>query len=316
MSATSPATVAPTSSTSSTTHTTATTDKHPAHSGGASDWALLVLPGVIWGASYLFIAESLRSIAPNGLTFVRIVIGFVTLSLVPAARQRLNPQDRWKGAALGVLWMAFPLSMFPFAEERVSSALTGMLSGAVPLCAAAMASILARRPPNRAIAIGLAVGFTGVLLMGLTDLRAAHVEGAPSQATGVLLILAAHMSYGIAINLARPLQQRNGALAVVWNAQAVALLLTAPLGLPELAHAHWTRGPLASLITLGAFGTGVAFVVQATAAGRLGATRAATTSFIVPAVALVLGVVFRHEHVALLSMIGAAVCLTGVWLIR
>jgi drug/metabolite transporter (DMT)-like permease len=319
MSATSPATVAPASSTSSTTQGTATTHTDatpPTRSGGASDWALLVLPGLIWGASYLFIAESLRSIAPNGLTFVRIVIGFVTLSLVPAARQRLSPNDRWKGAALGVLWMAFPLSMFPFAEQRVSSALTGMLSGAVPLCAAATASILARRPPSRAIAIGLAVGFTGVLLMGLTDLRAAHAEGAPSQATGVLLILAAHMSYGIAINLARPLQQRNGALPVVWNAQAVALLLTAPLGLRELVHAHWTRGPLAALITLGALGTGVAFVVQATAAGRLGATRAATTSFIVPAVALVLGVVFRHEHVALLSMIGAAVCLTGVWLIR
>ena len=282
----------------------------------ASDWALLVLPGLIWGASYLFIAESLRSIAPNGLTFVRIAIGFTILSLVPAARQRLNSADRWKGIALGVLWMAFPLSMFPFAEERVSSALTGMLSGAVPLCAAAIASILARRPPGRAIVIGLAVGFTGVLLMGLTDLRAPHAAGVPSEATGVLLILAAHCSYGIAINLARPLQQRNGALPVVWNAQAVALLLTAPLGLPELAHAHWTPGPLAALVTLGAFGTGFAFVLQATAAGRLGATRAATTSFIVPAVALVLGVVFRNEHVAALSMIGAAVCLTGVWLIR
>jgi drug/metabolite transporter (DMT)-like permease len=284
--------------------------------GGAGDWALLILPGLIWGASYLFIAESLRSIAPNGVTFVRIAVGFATLSLVPAARRRLGSQDRWKGVVLGILWMAFPLSMFPFAEERVSSALTGMLSGAVPLCAAAVASLLARRPPGRAVAAGLAVGFTGVFLMGLTDLLADHAEGTPSQATGVLLILAAQMSYGVAINLARPLQQRNGALPVVWNAQAVALLLTAPLGLPELARAHWSPGPLAALLTLGAFGTGIAYVLSATAAGRLGATRAATTSFLVPAVALVLGVVFRHEHVAVLSMIGAAVCLTGVWLIR
>jgi drug/metabolite transporter (DMT)-like permease len=288
----------------------------PAARGGASDWALLVLPGLIWGASYLFIAESLRSIEPNGLTFVRIAVGFATLSLVPAARRRLGSQDRLKGAALGALWMAFPLSMFPFAEQRVSSALTGMLTGAVPLCAAAVASVLARRAPTGAIAIGLAVGFTGVLLMGLTDLRAPHAEGTPSQATGVLLILAAQVSYGVAINLARPLQQRNGALPVVWNAQAVALLLTAPLGLPQLARAHWSPGPLAALLTLGAFGTGIAYVLSATAAGRLGATRAATTSFLVPAVALVLGIVFRHEHVAVLSMIGAAVCLAGVWLIR
>jgi drug/metabolite transporter (DMT)-like permease len=283
---------------------------------GASDWALLILPGLIWGASYLFIAESLRAIGPNGVTFVRIAVGFATLSLIPAARRRLLHHDRWKGVVLGVLWMAFPLSMFPFAEQRVSSALTGMLSGAVPLCAAAVASILARRPPTRAIAVGLAVGFAGVFLMGLTDMLAEHAAGAPSQATGVLLILAAQICYGVAINLARPLQQRNGALPVVWNAQAVALMLTAPLGLPDLVRAHWSPAPLAALLTLGAFGTGIAYVLSATAAGRLGATRASTTSFLVPAVALMLGLTFRHEHVAVLSIAGAAVCLTGVWLIR
>ena len=288
----------------------------PAARGGASDWALLILPGLIWGASYLFIAESLRSIEPNGLTFVRIAVGFATLSLVPAARRRLSAPDRWKGLLLGVIWMAFPLSMFPFAEQRVSSALTGMLSGAIPLFATVVASLLARRLPSRIAAIGLAVGFSGAVLMGLPGLTAEHAQGSPSEAAGVLLILMANVAYGMAINLARPLQQRNGALPVVWNAQAAALVLTAPLGLPEVLRAHWTPGPLAALLTLGAGGTGIAYVLSAMAAGRLGATRASTTSFIVPAVALALGIVFRHEHVAALSMIGAAVCLTGVWLIR
>jgi len=288
----------------------------PSRATGASEWALLILPGLIWGASYLFIAESLQAIAPNGVTFVRTAVGFATLSLIPAARRPLPRRDRWKGVALGILWMAFPLSMFPFAEQHVSSALTGMLSGAVPLFAAAVASILARRSPKRGVAIGLAVGFAGTVLMGLPGMIAGDTQGAPNQSTGVLLILAALISYGVAINLAQPLQQRNGALPVVWNAQAVALLLTAPLGLPEVFRAHWSPTPLAALLTLGAFGTGIAYVLSAIAAGRMGATRASTTSFLVPVVALVLGVVFRHEQVAVVSIIGAAVCLTGTWLIR
>ena len=286
----------------------------PARSA-ASDWALLILPGLIWGASYLFIAESLQAIGPNGITFVRSAVGFATLSLIPAARRLLRPDDRRKGIALGVIWMAFPLSMFPFAEQHVSSALTGMLNGALPLFATAVACMLARRLPTRAVAIGLAVGFTGAVLMGLPGILADRA-GASNQSTGVLLILAALISYGTAINLARPLQQRNGALPVVWNAQAVAVILTAPLGLPELLRARWSPVPLAALLTLGAFGTGIAYVFSATAAGRLGATRASTTSFLVPAVALMLGLVVRHEQVAPLSMLGAAVCLAGVWLIR
>ena len=277
----------------------------------ASDWLLLGVPGVIWGASFLFIAEGLRSIGPNGVTFVRILMGFATLALIPSARKSIARTD-WRGVALlGVLWMAFPLSMFPFAEQRVSSALTGMLNGATPLFVAVVASVLAQSVPARSVVLGLVVGLAGAVLMALPSLY----EGRNS-AVGVLLILAALISYGFALNLARPLQQRNGALPIIWRAQAVALVVTAPLGLPELLTARWTPVPLLSLVLLGALGTGVAYAILATAAGRLGATRASATAFLIPVVALVLGVIVRGERVALLSVIGAGVCVAGAWLIR
>jgi drug/metabolite transporter (DMT)-like permease len=278
---------------------------------GAVDWLILTLPGVIWGASFMFIAEGLRAVGPNGITFVRILVGFATLAVLPSARRSVLPSDRTGIALLGVVWMAFPLSMFPFAEQRVSSALTGMLNGAVPLFAAIVASVLARRAPSRGIAVGLAVGLTGAVLMAWPSIH----EGRNS-VEGVLLILAALVSYGFAINLARPLQQRNGALPVIWRAQAVALALTAPLGLPDLLEARWTTGPLLALLALGVLGTGLAYALITVAAGRVGPTRASSTAFLIPPVALVLGILVRGEHVALLSMIGAAVCVAGAWLMN
>ena len=128
--------------------------------------------------------------------------------------------------------------------------------------------------------------------------------------------MAALVSYGFALNLARPLQQRHGALPVIWRALGIALLLTAPLGLPDVLVARWTPGPLLALLALGVLGTGMAYVVVAVAAGRMGSTRASATTFLIPAVALVLGVVVRGERVALLSVIGCAVCLAGAWLMR
>src|SRR5215510_15626486 len=133
----------------------------------AVDWALLVVPGVIWGASFLFIAEGLAALEPNGVTFTRILVGFLTLSLFPSARKPVARSD-WAGtAALGVLWLAFPLSMFPFAEQHVSSALTGMLNGATPLFAAAVASLVSRRLPSRGVVFGVAVGFLGAILIAV-----------------------------------------------------------------------------------------------------------------------------------------------------
>jgi ribosomal protein S18 acetylase RimI-like enzyme len=103
---------------------------------------------------------------------------------------------------------------------------------------------------------------------------------------------------------------------VIWRAQAVALVLTAPLGAIEIPRAQWTVVPVLSLLALGALGTGIAFVMMTTAAGRLGATRASGAAFLMPAVALLLGVLVRGERVAWLSVIGCAVAIAGAWIMR
>ena len=103
---------------------------------------------------------------------------------------------------------------------------------------------------------------------------------------------------------------------MIWRAQAVGVILTAPFGIPDVIAAHWTLVPLLSLLALGAFGTAIANVLMAMAAGRFGAARASSTTFLIPVVALVLGVVLRDERVAILSVVGGLVCLVGAWLMK
>ena len=222
------------------------------------------------------------------------------------------PRREWVGIAMvGVVWMGLPLTLVPHAEQHVSSAITGMLNSSVPLFAAIVASLVAQQLPPRGVLAGLLVGMLGAALMAVPTMA----QGS-SSATGVLLILGAVVSYGVALNVAGPLQQRNGALPVIWRAQSVGLLVTAPLGIPDLLAAHWSPVPLMSLLALGALGTGVAYVLITVAAGRIGATRASANNFIIPPVALLLGVTLRGEHVPLLGVIGAAVCVTGAWLMQ
>jgi drug/metabolite transporter (DMT)-like permease len=277
----------------------------------SADWPLIATPGIIWGGSFLFIAEGLKAIGPSGITFFRLLVGAATLALFPAARKPIA-RSAWPAIALvGVLWFAFPLSMFPFAEQRVSSALTGMLNAAVPLFTAIVVTAIARRIPERRVLAGLAIGLMGAGLIAWPTIHQGH-----SSVVGVLLILAAVASYGFALNFARPLQQQYGSLPVVLRAQAVAVLLTAPLGLRDVLAARWTPAPFYSLMMLGIFGTGIAFVLLATAAGRVGATRASSAAFLIPPVALLLGLLVRGEYVATLSIVGSAVCLAGAWFMR
>ena len=77
------------------------------------DSLLLIVPGLIWGASFLFIAEGLEAVSPIGVAFARILVGFLTLSLVPAVRRPILKADRGRTAVLGVIWLAFPLTHVP-----------------------------------------------------------------------------------------------------------------------------------------------------------------------------------------------------------
>lgn len=278
----------------------------------AGDWLLLLLPGLIWGASFLFIAEGLQSVGPHGLTLARLLAGFATLSILPAARRPIARSDRPGTALLGLIWMAFPLSMFPLAEQHVSSALTGLLNGANPLFTALVAAWWTRTWPDGRVALGLGIGLIGMMLISGPSLG----EG-QSSALGVGLTLAGVLSYGFALNLARPLQQRNGALPIIWRAQAVAIVLTLPLGLPELLNAQWTLRPALAVLALGALGTGAAYALLGQAAARFGATRASATTFLIPAVALGLGVTVRGEVVAPLAVAGGVLCVVGAaWMRR
>ncbi|HEY0931066.1 MAG TPA: DMT family transporter [Gemmatimonas sp.] len=275
------------------------------------DFGLIVVPGAIWGASFLFIAQGLHAVGPHGVAFFRILAGFLALLAFPAARKSIDRAAWPRIAVLAVLWMAVPLTLFPYAEQRISSAMAGMLNGAVPLFATAVAAIIAQRLPSRTILTGLAVGMTGVVLVALPNL-----QGGGASADGVLLVLAAVTLYAISINVARPLQMEYGALPVLLRALGLAAVLTAPLGIPEVLDGHWTLAPVLSLLTLGVFGTGIAYVLGTMAAGKLGAAKASASIFITAPVALMLGVVVLGESVALLSVVGAAACIAGAMIIR
>lgn len=274
-----------------------------------ADWMRWSVPGLVWGTSFFFIAEALEAFPAAFITPLRVLFGFLTLACFPAARRgRIDREDRGRVALLGVVWMAIPLSLFPFAEQHVSSSVTGMLNGATPIFVTAVAALLAHAMPARRQMLGLFVGFLGVVLIALPS------GGGESSWLGIGMIFLALAFYGVALNLATPLQRKYGGLPVIWRAQGVALVLTAPFGLATVDEVEFTWPAFWAMVALGCVGTALAYVAMASNAGRLGPSRASASIYLIPVVSLLLGAIVRHEHVELLSIVGAAVALFGAYL--
>lgn len=283
-----------------------TTTVHPDMT--RTDWVLLTIPGIIWGASFFLIAEGLEVFPPQLITPMRIFFGFLALVSFSASRTPVPKEALPRIALLGTMWMAIPLTMFPFAEQHVSSSVTGMLNGATPFFVAGVASIIAKKLPSTKQLWGLAIGFGGVILIAVPTAQ----EGSNS-ASGVAMIFVALACYGVALNLSVGLQRQYGALPVIVRAQAVAFVLTAPFGLASLPDASFSWTALIAMVALGVGGTGIAYYMAVTLAGKVGSTRTSVTTYIMPVVALFLGVALRNEPIAVLSLIGCALALGGAY---
>lgn len=284
---------------------------HGTHRGafGPADWARFASLALIWGSSFLLIAIGLDAFAPGVVTWGRVVFGAAVFLFVPGARAPVAREDRTRVLVVAVVWVAVPFTLFPLAEEHVSSAVAGMLNGATPIATAAVASLLLRRLPGRLQLAGLALGFLGVVLIAVP----AAGEGS-SEALGVLMLLVAASCYGVAINLLVPLQQRYGPLPVMSRVLGLAAVLTAPFGVAGLSSSSFAWPSFLAVLALGAIGTGLAFVLMGNLAGRVGGTRASFVTYLVPVVALILGVTIRDEVVAVISIVGIGCVIGGALL--
>jgi drug/metabolite transporter (DMT)-like permease len=282
---------------------------------GRAEWGLLTAIALIWGSSFVLMEVALTSLAPTVVGALRVALGALALALVPRARRTHIAREHLPTVALlGVTWMGVPLLLFPIAQQWIDSSVAGMINGAMPLTTALWATVLLRRLPGRTQAIGLIVGFLGIVAISLPELpTGATGSGTAATALGAGLVFLAIVLYGLSANLAVPLSQRYGSLPVLLRAQVAALVIVLPAGLLGLPSSSFAWGPVLALLPLGVLGTGLAFVLMATLVGRVGGPRGSIAIYFVPVVAIVLGVVALGERVHPLALLGTGLVLLGAW---
>jgi drug/metabolite transporter (DMT)-like permease len=294
--------------------TSVTAPDRPALRGWLPGFVLLA---AIWGASFLFIKIGVRELHPLHVTLGRVAAGALTLLVVLAVlRDRLPREPRiWLHlAVVAAVGVALPFTLFGYGEQRISSMLAGIWNATTPLLVLPLAVLVFRTERLTARrAVGLGLGFVGVLVV-LGVWRG--IGGA--EFTGQLLCLAAAACYGLTI----PYQKRfvagrdysgvslSAAQLLIATAQ---LAVVAPLvaGAPPVPT-ELSVDVVASVLVLGVFGTGLAFVINIRNIRLAGASTASAVTYLVPVFAVLIGVVVLDEQLTWYQPVGAAVVLAGV----
>jgi drug/metabolite transporter (DMT)-like permease len=271
-------------------------------------WALFLAMSVIWGVPYLLIKVAVDQVSPVTVVFARCVIGATLLLPWTIARGQLRPALRhWRPLlAFTVLEMTGPWLLLAFAEQSLSSSLTGLLVATVPFVAALGGRLAGEEERLTAVRLaGMGIGVVGIAaLLGL-DIGGAQVL---PLAAVVLVVI----GYGTApLIVSRALPDVPGVAA-----SSIALFLTAvvyaPFAIPRLGGLRQaSSSAVLSLVTLGVLCTAVALALFFALIREVGPQRALVITFVNPAVAVLLGVLLLDEPFTLGIAIGLPLVLVG-----
>jgi drug/metabolite transporter (DMT)-like permease len=274
---------------------------------------LYLLTGFIWGCSFIFIKEGLDFLTPIGVAFVRCALGAITLYGFARYRKIALPRNK---KALFHIWVVclllnvFPGIFFALAETEVTSILAGIINAVTPLMTLiAILGVNKSERANKAQVIGLILGFAGVLVV----LGAWNGLGT-NPWWAVLILFIAVALYGISYPYTRrfvmPLGIEPEAIVATQLLLATATILPFYLA-TGLTDGKATISPVLSMIALGVFGSGFAYLWNFRVMEIAGSAISSSVTYLTPVVAVVAGIIFLGEKISWHEPVGALVVLFG-----
>ncbi len=235
------------------------------------------------------------------------------LMLLLSKRRWVAPTRReWGFLVLcGVCWFAIYNVALNAAETRVDAGTTSMLVNVGPVLIALLAGWLLGEGFPRWLIVGALVAFSGAVLVG-----AATADGT-ADLLGVLLCLAAAVTYAIGVLAQKPVLRRLPGLQVTFIACAIGAIACLPFT-PSLVTTVAAAPTAATLgvVYLGVVPTALAFSTWAYALARMDAGRLGVSTYVVPPITVAMSAVLLGELPPWLAIAGGAVCLIGVAITR
>lgn len=269
---------------------------------------------IMWGATFVSTKVLLQFFQPAQVLFIRAVLAFCALSLVYPHRLRLEAKKQelaFAGAGLTGLVLYFMLENT--ALTLTYAANVGIIVACAPFFVAVVVSIFFRSErPKRSFFIGFVIAMAGIVLISMSGQKSFHLNPA-----GDFLALLAMISWGFYSALVKKIEEWNyPVIAVTRRIYFYGMLFMLPVLLWQ--GASWEMDVFqksvvwANFLFLGLCASALGFLTWNLSVKWIGALKTSVYIYVSPIVTVVLSVLVLHEKMTLVSVIGAALILTGL----
>lgn len=279
------------------------------------NWFLFLLLCFIWGSSFILMKEGLKQLSAYEVAAIRMLsAGLVLLPFAIRSFRRMQKKDLGLLVLTGILGSFIPAILFCVAETQIDSALAGMLNALTPFFVILIGAVFFQSKVAVQKMIGVLIGFSGMLLLFLSQ----KSGNGNSNVFFAALIVVATLSYGLNVNMTNRYLKHVASLDIA----AIAFVSLIPASLAVLFYTGFTQHQLSDMAVLqsisaaavlGIFGTAIASILFYMLLKRAGTLFSTMVTYGIPFVAMGWGLV-AGEAIGLLQVAGLGVILSGVYI--
>ncbi len=267
-----------------------------------------------WASAFVVIRGVGEHFGGGELALGRLLVGTVLLSLLVIGRPWVRPNRmEWLLIIVfGVAWFGAYNVALNIAEHTLDAGTTSMIVNIGPILIALGAGVFLGEGVPKWLAIGAGVAFGGVVLIGLSTGLSGLGNG-----VGMLWALAAALTYTVGVLCQKRVMRRIPSTQITWLGCTIGMIVCLPFADGLVTQIQ--DAPLSSvlgIVYLGAIPTSLAFTTWGYALSKLPAGQLGVTTYVVPAIVIVLGLIAFGEIPTPLAIVGGVICLVGVALSR
>ena len=282
----------------------------------ALDYTLLTILAFIWASAFFNIKIATYSYGPLTIAFLRSFFGALPVILICYLRKikiEAFSKDWYWFAAIGIINLVIPFFLIAYGIQKVQSNLAAILMASTPLTAAILAHFfISNEKINLIKSIGILVGFSGIVFL-FSDKILINENNFFS----AFLILFGSCFYVVGglltLKISNKTNENVTASILIW-----ATLILFPICI--FIEQPWNLTPrldsTISLIYLGVFSTGIAWLLRFYILKNNGLVFQAQVAYLIPIFGVILGFLFLKEGITPKVILSLMAVILGIYLVK
>jgi len=280
------------------------------------DYFLLTLLALIWASAFFNIKIATFSYGPLTIAFLRIFFGAIPVVLLCYIKKieiEAFSKDWYWFAAIGIINLVIPFFLIAYGVQKVQSNLAAILMASTPLTAAALAHFFTKNEKINLIKfIGILIGFSGVIFL-FSDKILINENNFLS----ALIIFFASTFYVIGglltLKISNKKNENVTASILIWG---TLVLMPVTLFLEQPWNLNPRLDSTLSVIYLGIFSTGIAWLLRFYILKHNGLVFQAQVAYLIPIFGVILGFLILNEAITSKVIISLIAVIIGIYIVK